>query len=218
MAPEQWDGAPATPATDIYAATAVFFECLTGMTPFSGGLGQLAAQHAAAAVPVELVDEPLRELIARGMAKDPAARPASAPRSSPSWRPPRPPPTARTGRPAAARQLAERAAALLLLLLPHGPGRRGGQRHRHLHRDHHPRAQGRRPVPYQPANRHHRRRSRRNRCGRRRRGRHRRQARRAHVTCSGTHTHTHSRSTSRTVDRDTARGRAPAALGLPGRV
>src|SRR5579862_6487522 len=66
MAPEQWNGEAATPATDIYAATAVFFECLTGMTPFSGGLGQLAAQHAAAAVPVGLVDEPLRELVARG--------------------------------------------------------------------------------------------------------------------------------------------------------
>ena len=38
MAPEQWNGeGPATPATDIYAATAVFFECLTGQTPFSGG-------------------------------------------------------------------------------------------------------------------------------------------------------------------------------------
>ena len=30
MAPEQWAGAPASPASDIYAATAVFFECLTG--------------------------------------------------------------------------------------------------------------------------------------------------------------------------------------------
>jgi serine/threonine-protein kinase len=78
MAPEQWSGLPSTPATDIYAATAVFFECLTGRTPFSGGLGQLARQHEAAAVPVELVDERLRELIVRGMAKDPAARPASA--------------------------------------------------------------------------------------------------------------------------------------------
>jgi hypothetical protein len=78
MAPEQWDGTPATPATDIYAATAVFFECLTGKTPFSGEPLQLAAQHAAASVPVELVDEPLRELIARGMAKTPAARPANA--------------------------------------------------------------------------------------------------------------------------------------------
>src|SRR5215472_7037363 len=72
MAPEQWDGLPSTPATDIYAVTVVFFECLTGKTPFSGSLAQLAAQHAAAAVPVELVDERLRELITRGMAKDPA--------------------------------------------------------------------------------------------------------------------------------------------------
>jgi serine/threonine-protein kinase len=78
MAPEQWAGAPATPATDIYAATAVFFECLTGMTPFSGSLGQLRQQHEQAEVPVGLTDAPLRELIARGMAKDPAARPANA--------------------------------------------------------------------------------------------------------------------------------------------
>jgi tRNA A-37 threonylcarbamoyl transferase component Bud32 len=120
MAPEQWDGTPATPASDIYAATAVFFECLTGKTPFSGGLAQLAAQHAAAAVPVGLVDEPLRELIARGMAKDPAARPATATALvfaleetaaaayGPDWE--------SRGR----AQLAERAAALLLALL-HGP-------------------------------------------------------------------------------------------------
>ena len=43
MAPEQWQGAPASPATDVYAATAVFFECLTGKTPFSGKLAQLQA-------------------------------------------------------------------------------------------------------------------------------------------------------------------------------
>src|ERR1700742_3861569 len=43
MAPEQWDGMPASPATDIYAASGVFFECLTGKTPFSGRLGQLHA-------------------------------------------------------------------------------------------------------------------------------------------------------------------------------
>jgi hypothetical protein len=121
MAPEQWDGTPATPAADIYAATAVFFECLTGMTPFSGGQAQLAAQHAAAAVPVGLVAEPMRELVARGMAKDPAARPASAAALvseleatatvayGPDWE--------ARGR----IQLAGRAAALLLLLLLHGP-------------------------------------------------------------------------------------------------
>src|SRR5215469_15429519 len=123
MAPEQWDGMPATPATDIYAATAVFFECLTGRTPFSGGLGQLQAQHAAAAVPVEVIDEPLRDLIARGMAKDPAARPANAAdfvteleataatAYGPDWEV--------RGR----SHLAQRAAALLLLL--HGLGASG---------------------------------------------------------------------------------------------
>src|SRR6185312_4520031 len=74
MAPEQWSGAPASPATDIYAATAVFFECLTGKTPFSGRLGQLAMQHETAAVPVAMVEEPLQQLIERGMAKDPRER------------------------------------------------------------------------------------------------------------------------------------------------
>ncbi len=78
MAPEQWAGAAATPATDIYAASAVFYECLTGTAPFAGKIGQLRRQHTAGAVPVEQVDEALRPLITRGMAKDPAARPANA--------------------------------------------------------------------------------------------------------------------------------------------
>ena len=78
MAPEQWQGEPASPATDIYAAAAVFYECLTGKTPFSGRLGQLRSQHLTAAVPVGEVDEPLRGLIERGMAKSPADRPVDA--------------------------------------------------------------------------------------------------------------------------------------------
>ena len=126
MAPEQWTGEPATPATDIYSATAVFFECLTGKTPFSGGLGQLAAQHAAAAVPVAMVDQPLRTFIERGMAKDPRDRPAHAVEFvaelisvadlayGPGWD--------ERGK----RQLAERAAALLLLLLGGVAGAAGG--------------------------------------------------------------------------------------------
>lgn len=117
MAPEQWEGAPPSPATDIYAAAAVFFECLTSKTPFSGRLGQLQQQHASAAVPLELVDEPLRSLIARGMAKNPAERPVNAmafltelestaaAAYGPAWE--------ERGR----SQLKERAAALLLLLL-----------------------------------------------------------------------------------------------------
>ena len=84
MAPEQWNGEPATPATDIYAATAVFFECLTGQTPFSGRLEHLAMQHQTAEIPVALVDQPLQALIERGLAKDPRDRPAPPWSSSPS--------------------------------------------------------------------------------------------------------------------------------------
>ena len=76
MAPEQWQGAPASPATDIYAATAVFFECLTGKTPFSGKLRQLQEQHVTAAVPVDRVDAPLQGLIARGHGQEPGGQAA----------------------------------------------------------------------------------------------------------------------------------------------
>jgi tRNA A-37 threonylcarbamoyl transferase component Bud32 len=78
MAPEQWAGHPATPATDIYAASAVFFECLTGRPPFSGRLDQLATQHETAPIPVMQVDEPMGNLIGWGMAKDPRGRPPTA--------------------------------------------------------------------------------------------------------------------------------------------
>jgi hypothetical protein len=79
MAPEQWSGAPSSPATDIYAAAAVFFECLTGKTPFSGRLPQLRRLHESAAVPLDQITAPpLRSLIVRGMAKNPADRPRDA--------------------------------------------------------------------------------------------------------------------------------------------
>jgi len=126
MAPEQWHGAPASPATDVYAATAVFFECLTGKTPFSGKLLQLQEQHVTAPVPLDRVDSPLQGLIARGMAKNPAGRPQSAiafvseleslaaATYGPDWE--------ERGR----NHLAERVAALLPLLLRDGhPGASG---------------------------------------------------------------------------------------------
>ncbi len=78
MAPEQWAGAAASPATDVYAATATFYECLTGRTPFTGSMARLRIEHSSAQVPVDQVAEPLRDLVSRGMAKDPAARPADA--------------------------------------------------------------------------------------------------------------------------------------------
>ena len=49
MAPELWHGAPNVPATDMYAATAVFYESVTGKPPFSGRPGQLRHQHESAA-------------------------------------------------------------------------------------------------------------------------------------------------------------------------
>ncbi len=75
--PEQFGGGPASPSGDVYAATATFYECLTGRPPFSGDSAErLLYQHLAEPVPLEPVPEPLRPLIEAGMAKDPAARPA----------------------------------------------------------------------------------------------------------------------------------------------
>ena len=75
--PEQFAGSPASPATDVYAATATFYECLTGRPPFTGDTAEvLLRQHQAAPVPLEPVPEPLRPLMAAGLAKDPGRRPA----------------------------------------------------------------------------------------------------------------------------------------------
>ncbi|MFI7678790.1 serine/threonine-protein kinase [Actinophytocola sp. NPDC049390] len=79
MAPEQWQGGPATPATDVYAATCVFFLCVTGFRPFPDtDTERLRHAHQYVAPPVERVPEPVRALVARGMAKDVATRPGSA--------------------------------------------------------------------------------------------------------------------------------------------
>ncbi|NNJ05356.1 serine/threonine protein kinase [Streptomyces sp. PKU-MA01144] len=79
MAPEQWSGGPASPAADVYAATATFFECVTGRKPYSGeNFAELALRHTSAPVPVEGVPAELRPLVARGMAKAPQERPESA--------------------------------------------------------------------------------------------------------------------------------------------
>ena len=75
--PEQFGGGPASPAGDVYAATATFYECLTGRPPFSGDTAErLLYQHLAEPVPLEPVPEPLRPLVEAGMAKDPGRRPA----------------------------------------------------------------------------------------------------------------------------------------------
>jgi hypothetical protein len=78
MAPELWHGAPSVPATDIYAATAVLCESLTGKPPFSGRTGRLRDHHESTPVPLDEFDPPLQDLIAWGLAKDPEARPRDA--------------------------------------------------------------------------------------------------------------------------------------------
>ncbi|WP_242884450.1 serine/threonine-protein kinase [Actinomadura litoris] len=79
MSPEQWRGEPATPATDVYAATCVFVECVTGQRPFrADGRAALMNQHLTAAPDVQDMPEALRPLVAEGMAKAPQERPPGA--------------------------------------------------------------------------------------------------------------------------------------------
>ncbi|MBO2455491.1 serine/threonine protein kinase [Actinomadura barringtoniae] len=79
MAPEQWRGEAASPATDVYAATCVFYECVTGHRPFPpGDRAALMKGHLSDPVPLDEVPEPLRPLVVRGMAKEADERPASA--------------------------------------------------------------------------------------------------------------------------------------------
>jgi outer membrane protein assembly factor BamB len=79
MAPEQADGKPATPASDVFALGSVLCFAATGGPPFGDGEPAavlyriMAAQPALGAVPGAL-----RGLVAGCLAKDPADRPALA--------------------------------------------------------------------------------------------------------------------------------------------
>ena len=60
----------------MYAATATFYECLTGRPPFVGNTAEmLLHQHQVEPVPLEPVPVPLRPLVEAGMAKEPQRRP-----------------------------------------------------------------------------------------------------------------------------------------------
>jgi len=78
MAPELWNGAPNLPASDMYAATVVLCESLTGKLPFSGRSGRLRQQHESAPVQFDQYEPPLRDLIGWGLAKYSDRRPPSA--------------------------------------------------------------------------------------------------------------------------------------------
>ncbi|SDG14125.1 serine/threonine protein kinase [Sinosporangium album] len=70
-APELWAGEQPTVRTDLYAATCVFYECLTGQTPYSG-------RRPDGEVPLDDVPPAVRSLVLRGLAVEPDGRPASA--------------------------------------------------------------------------------------------------------------------------------------------
>src|SRR5260370_14458136 len=56
-----------------------FYESQTGRQPFSGQpAAEMVRQHRSEPVPLDPVPEPLRPLVAAGMAKDPWRRPADA--------------------------------------------------------------------------------------------------------------------------------------------
>jgi eukaryotic-like serine/threonine-protein kinase len=79
MAPELWAGRTHTVATDLYAATGVLVDALTGHPPYLGtDLSGLGVQHTQGALPSESVPMIARALVISGLAKDPRDRPASA--------------------------------------------------------------------------------------------------------------------------------------------
>lgn len=83
MAPEQARGERATPATDVYAATLVLYELLTGTRPFHAREAMVAMRRAALgerdALDQVRPDLPARlvRVIERGLALDPSNRPAA---------------------------------------------------------------------------------------------------------------------------------------------
>jgi serine/threonine-protein kinase len=80
LAPERAEGAPATPATDLYSLGVVAYECLVGAPPFDGAPLEVVVAHQRRPLPLLPVGVPaeVAALVTHLTAKDPAARPASA--------------------------------------------------------------------------------------------------------------------------------------------
>jgi eukaryotic-like serine/threonine-protein kinase len=85
VSPESAAGGEASAASDVYALATIYYECLSGKTPFDGDSPiQILLKHQSAPVPAlpatgaEPVPPELAHFIARNLAKDPAARASDA--------------------------------------------------------------------------------------------------------------------------------------------
>ncbi|MBK6697616.1 MAG: protein kinase [Myxococcales bacterium] len=84
MAPEQWQGDAATPASDVWALGVILFELLTGERPFAGpttGDLRRAVLHGGpppALTPSPLLPRRLGNVVLRCLARDAAERPTAA--------------------------------------------------------------------------------------------------------------------------------------------
>lgn len=84
MAPERFTGAPVGPPADIYSLACLYYQCLTGQTPFPpGDVAQTMGAHLMSPPPRPSVTRPglnpaFDGVIARGMEKRPELRFASA--------------------------------------------------------------------------------------------------------------------------------------------
>jgi serine/threonine protein kinase/chitodextrinase len=82
-APELWAGAEPSTTSDVYAAAAMFFECLDGRPPRGTGGADLGrsrqpAEAAVGSLPPERAPQQLRMLLLLGLALDARSRPADA--------------------------------------------------------------------------------------------------------------------------------------------
>ncbi|MBB4914985.1 serine/threonine-protein kinase [Streptosporangium saharense] len=78
LAPEQLGGAPASPASDVFAWASTMVFAATGVSPFAGaGLAEVLNRIVTHEPDLSAVPPPLRDLVAAALEKDPSHRPTA---------------------------------------------------------------------------------------------------------------------------------------------